>query len=98
MPFFLAALGAVLIAAAINGRHRELGDLWQAQFSGPGSFVNVAVVFFLLGALGAISGLKPLATAFMGLLLLVMFFGSAGTEESINVISRLRAQLGGTSQ
>lgn len=98
MPFFLVALGLVMIAAAINGRHKELGDLWQEEFTGTQSFLNVALVFFLLGAVGAISNLKPLATAFMGLILLTMFLRGAGTEESINVISRIRAQLlGGTS-
>jgi hypothetical protein len=97
MPFFLAAIGAVMLAAAVNGKHRELGDLWKAQFSGSGSFINVAILFFIVGAVGAIAQLKPLAIAFMSLILLVMFFGSAGTSESVNVITRIRQQVGGTT-
>lgn len=96
MPFFLVAVGIVLVAAAANNRHRELGELWASEFTGPGSFVNVVIVFFLLGAVGAISGLRPLAVAFMALVLLVMFISNAGTTESVNFISRLRAQLGGS--
>lgn len=95
MPFFLAAIGAVMVAAAINGRHKELGDLWKAQFSGKGSFLNVAILFFVIGAAGAVTQLKPLATAFMGLVILVMILGSSGTTESTNALSRIRQQVGG---
>lgn len=97
MPFFLVFVGVLLVAAAVNNRHRELGDLWVSEFTGQGSFVNVVIVFFLLGALGAISGLRPLAVAFMGLVLLVMFLTHAGTTESVNFISKLRTQLTGSN-
>lgn len=95
MPFFLVALGLVLAASAINGKHRELGILWAQEFTGQGSFLNVALVLFLLGALGAITGLRPVAVAFMSLVLVVMFLTHAGTSESVNFISRIRQQLSG---
>jgi hypothetical protein len=97
MPFFLIAVGLVMIAAAINDKQVELGELWKEQFTGPQSFLSIALVFFLLGALGAVTNLRPLAVAFMGLILLVMFLSNAGTSESINFISRLRAQMLGGS-
>ena len=85
-----------MVAAAINGRHKELGDLWKAQFAGgKGSFINVVILFFLIGAAGAITQLKPLAIAFMGLILLVMVLGSSGTTESTNALTRIRQQVGG---
>lgn len=95
MPFFLVAVGLVLAASAINGRHRELGQLWASEFSGQGSFLNVALVLFLFGALGAITGLRPIAIGFMTLVLVVMFLSNAGTSESVNVISKIRQQLSG---
>ena len=93
MPFFLIALGAVLVAAAINGRHKELGDLWLSEISGQGSFLNIVVVLLILGALGAITGLRGLAIGFMTLVLVVLFLSNAGTVPTINIISKLRAQL-----
>lgn len=97
MPFFLVAIGLVLAASAINGKHRELGQLWAREFTGQGSFLAVALVLFLLGALGAITGLRPIAVAFMSLVLVVMFLSRAGTSESVNFISRIRQQLSGTT-
>jgi len=96
MPFFLLAVGLTMLAAVINGKSKELGDLIQSIFSGPGSFINIAIVLLLLGAAGAITGLKPLATAFMGLVLLVLFLGNAGTTTSVNILTTLRKDVGGS--
>jgi len=95
MPFFLIAVGLLLVASAINNKAHELGDLWKDQFTGQGSFANVVVVLFLLGALGAVTNMRPLAVAFMGLFLLVFFLGNAGTSQSVSFVSKLRQQLTG---
>lgn len=97
MPFFLIAIGIVLSMAAVTGRQRELGDLWLSQLRGPGSFLNVALVLLLIGAVGAISQLKPLATAFMALVLLVLVLSNSGTTESVSLIGKARSQILGGS-
>lgn len=93
MPFFLIGIGLLLLMAGINGRHKELGDLWLSQMQGKGSFLNLAFVILLLGAFGAITGLRPLAVAFMSLILLVLVLSNSGTTETASLIGRFRAQL-----
>lgn len=92
MPFFLIAIGSVLAASAINGKHKELGDLWKAEIV---PFGNIALVLFLLGALGAITGLRPIAIGLMTLVLVVFFLRNAGSTDSLNFISRIRQELSG---
>lgn len=97
MPFLLLLLGIVMLMAAINGRHKELGDLWLSQVQGPNNFLNILFVLLLLAGMGSISALRPLAIAFMGLLLLVLVLTNSGTEQSVSLIGRARAQLLGGS-
>lgn len=98
MPFALLLIGLVMVMAALNNRQKELGDLWASELSGDGSFLNVLFVMFILGAAGAITGLKPLAVAFMGLVLLVMVLSNSGASDSLSIVADLRKQLlgGGT--
>lgn len=97
MPFFLMAIGVVLLMAAINGRHKELGDLWLSQLRGPGSFLNLLFILLLLGAVGSIRALQPIAIAFMSLIILVVVLTNSGTVDSLSLIGRARAQLLGGS-
>lgn len=95
MPFLLLIVGIMLLMSAINGRHKELGELWLSQVQGPNNFLNVLFVFLLLTAMGSIQALRPLAIAFMGLVILVMILTNSGTEQSASLIGRLRSQISG---
>lgn len=97
MPFALILIGLAMVMAAVNNRHKELGTLWLSQLQGQGSFLNVLALLLLLGAAGAITGLRPLATAFMGLVLLVMVLSTSRSAESMSILGELKKQLLGTA-
>lgn len=90
MPLILLILGAVLLVSAIRNTQAELGNLFKVQFTGPGSFTAWAFAFFMLALLGTAEPLRPLARAFMVLLLLVMFLVNS---RDVNLFTALQAQL-----
>lgn len=97
MPFALILIGLAMVMSAVNNRQVELGNLWLSQLHGPGSFLNVLALLLLIGAAGAITQLRPLAVAFMGLVLLVMVLSNSGTVESATLLGKIRNQLLGNS-
>lgn len=92
MPIVFLIVGLMLLAAAVNNKQRELGELWSTQFSGPGSFTAWALAFLLLAAIGTIDVLKPMSRALMGLLLLVMILVNS---RDVDLITLIQAQIMG---
>lgn len=75
MPIFFLFVAVIMIVAGINGKTTELSELVKGDFKGnektPGFFAWV-IAIFCIGALGYIKDLKPLANAFLVLLVLVI--------------------------
>lgn len=81
MPFALIIIGVVLLVTSIRNTYGAttpqggpgLGTLLQADFTGPNNFVFWVVAILAIGALGYVPKLKGLSTAFLGLVIVVLF-------------------------
>lgn len=78
MPFVIVAIGLVLLAAAYQGRQQELFSLIKQDFTGTPNFLTWIFVIGAIGALGYIPGLKPVSTAFLVLVIIVLFLSNGG--------------------
>lgn len=70
MAFVLLIIGITLLVAGVQNTQGDLFKLLKNDF---GQFLVWFIAIFLIGALGYIEKLKPLSTAFMGLVILVLF-------------------------
>lgn len=73
MPFALAIIGIVLLVAGVRNRQNDLFALVKGDFTGPNNFIFWMVSIFLIGAIGYIPKLKPISTAFLALVIVVLF-------------------------
>lgn len=76
MPIFFIVVGSLLIASGVNGKSSDLislvkGDLVPSS-SNNGGFALWAVAIFVIGALGYVKPLKPIANSFLVLVVLVL--------------------------
>jgi hypothetical protein len=76
MPIFLFFVATLLIAAGLNNKTEELKSLLAEDFTpsdGRPGFATWIVALFVIGAVGYYKPLKPFSTAFLVLIILVMF-------------------------
>jgi hypothetical protein len=73
MAFALIILGLLLLVAATRNTQDQLFTLLKSDFTGPNNFVFWVVSLLVIGAVGYIPKLKPLSTAFLVLVVLVLF-------------------------
>ena len=73
MPFALLIIGAVLLIAAVRNTQSDLFTLVQGDFTGQNNYIFWVVAILIIGAVGYIKPLKPLSTAFLALVILVLF-------------------------
>ena len=78
MPFVFIILGLLLLIVAIKGTQAQLVILLKSEFTGPGSFVPFAAAIIILGAVGYIKPVKPVADGMIGLVILAMILGNKG--------------------
>jgi len=69
-------IGLILVVAAIRGNQDELFDLVKDDFTGSNNFIVWIVAIGFLFALTKVEQVKPIANAFIGLLLLVVIIGN----------------------
>jgi hypothetical protein len=72
MPFALLTIGAVFLVASVRGTQDDLFGLIGKDFSGPNNFVYWLVAIAVIGGAGYIPKLKPLSTAFLVLVIVVL--------------------------
>lgn len=73
MAFALIIVGFVLLASAVKNSQGDLYKLFSGDFTGPSNFIYWMISILIIGAIGYIPKLKPLSTAFLGLVVLVLF-------------------------
>lgn len=79
MPIFFMIVGVLLIIVGVNDKMRELGALVKEDFSpsgGQASFASWLVAIFVIGSLGYIKSMKPVANAFLVLVVTVMILAN----------------------
>lgn len=80
MPMFLLLLGIMFLTAAVRGKDKVdlLFSTIKDDFTGPNNFFEWGVALFVIGAVGYYKPLKPVSTAFMTLLIVVLFLSNKG--------------------
>lgn len=73
MPFVFLLLGVGMLAVAVRGTHQQAFALIKSEFTGSNSFVVWALALFVLGGLGYIQKIRPIADGMVLLVLLVIF-------------------------
>jgi hypothetical protein len=72
MPFALMIVGLVLLVSAIRGTQQDLFKLVKGDFTGPNNFIFWMAAILAIGAMGYIPRVKPISTAFLVLVVLVL--------------------------
>jgi hypothetical protein len=78
MPFVFLIFGILFLVVAVRGTQDAFFGLIRDEFTGPGNFVVWVLAIIVLGALGYIRAIRPVADAFVGLIILAMVLNNKG--------------------
>jgi hypothetical protein len=73
MPFALLLIGIVLLVAGIRNTQCILFAEVEGDFTGPNNFFYWFLAIMIIGALGYVPKLKPISTALLVLVVVVLF-------------------------
>lgn len=72
MPFAFLIVALFLIVIAVRNQTANAVTLMKSEFTGPHSFIQWFLAISVIGSVGYIKPIKPVADAFLFLILLVM--------------------------
>ena len=81
MPIFLLIVGVLLVVVGINNKVGELTELIKEDFKpsdGSTGFAVWVLALFIAGSLGYIKDFKPVANAFLVLIVIGMLLSNRG--------------------
>jgi len=78
MPLALLVIGILFITAAVRGKQDLLFSTLKDDFTGPNNFIYWGLSLFIIGAIGYYKPAKPLSSAFMTLVIIVLFLSNKG--------------------
>lgn len=81
MPLFILFVGILLTVVGINGKIPEFVGLVKDDFRPAGNIAGFHIwilAIFVVGSLGYIRSFKPVANAFLALLIIVMLLSNKG--------------------
>lgn len=81
MPIFFLLVGVLFIVVAINDKMSELGGLIKEDFQpsdGSKGFHVWIIAIFVAGSLGYIREFKPVANAFLALIIISLLLSNRG--------------------
>lgn len=78
MPFLFLVAGLVMIISAVKGTQGTLLQLLKSDVTGKNNFIYWMLAILGIGAFGYVKELKPLATAMLVLVVVVLFLDSKG--------------------
>lgn len=96
MPLALLIAGIFFLVSSIRGTDKDLAALIKNDFSGPGNFFFWMLALVAVGATGYIKGFRPIANAFLTLLLIVFLL--AANKGGRDFFTSLINQVKGTAQ
>lgn len=98
MPFALLIIGLVLLVSSVRNSHGDFFALVKGDFTGPNNFIFWVVSILLIGSVGYIPKLKPLSTAFLVLVILVLVLVKGNPKaQSGGFFQKFTEALNGTS-
>lgn len=92
MPFALLFVGIVLVVAGVRNQQDTLFTLVKGDFTGQSNFLFWVVSLIAIGAIGYIPKLKPISTAFLALVIVVLFL-----TKGVGFFSKFNQALGNTT-
>lgn len=98
MPFALLLVGLVLLISGVKNTQDTLFTTVHNDFVGQDNFIYWFVAIIIIGAVGYIPKLKPISTAFLALVIVVLFLkkGSASGFGG-GLFAQLNSALGSTA-
>lgn len=78
MPFALVMIGLLMVISAVMNTHAQLGKQLQSDFTGPNNFTWWLLVMVFVGGLGYVERLRPIASAFLVLIIVSLFIANRG--------------------
>lgn len=84
MPILILIVGVLLVVVGINNKMGDLGALVKEDFApsdGATAFHIWIVAIFVAGSLGYIRSFKPVANAFLVLIVISLFLSNRGFFE-----------------
>lgn len=98
MPFALLLVGLVLLISGAKNTQDTLFATVKGDFTGQDNFIYWFVAIMIIGGLGYIPKLKPISTAFLALVIVVLFL-KKGNANGLGggLFSQLTSALGSTS-
>ena len=73
MSFALGILGIIVLVAGVRNKQDNLFKLVKGDFTGQNNFIFWMISIFAIGAVGYIPRLKPISSAFLALVVVVLF-------------------------
>lgn len=73
MAYALMTVGIILLIASVRNTQGDLFALLKGDFTGQNNFIYWVLSILIIGSLGYIPKLKSLSTAFLGLVIVVLF-------------------------
>jgi len=78
MPYAFIILGLIMIVTGARNTYAQFGAQVTKDFTGPGNFTWWLASLGLVGAVGYIPKLRPVSTAFMTLIVIVLVVAAKG--------------------
>lgn len=78
MALAILLAGIILLVAGIRGKHDDLIGALKDDFTGPNNFFIWVIAIGVLVGLTNVDKIKPVANAFLGLVILVMLISNRG--------------------
>lgn len=88
MSFVLVIIGLFMLISGVRGTHGELAELLKEDFVGPNNYFKWVVAMLIVGSLGYIKPIRPIANGILVLVILGLFLSNKG------FFTQLTSQLG----
>lgn len=86
MPYVILIIGLFMTVVGYRGKQAELQALIKDDFTGPDNFLRWLVAIAIVGGLGYVRPIRPIANSFLALLIIVMFLSNGGFFNRLNEV------------
>lgn len=84
MPFAFIIIGLMLLVSGVRNTQTDLYTLVKGDFTGDNNFIFWTLSILAIGAVGYAPRLKPVANAFLVLVIVVLFLSNKGFFANFN--------------
>jgi hypothetical protein len=84
MPYIALIIGLFLVIVGYKGTQGDLVALLKDDFTGPNNFLRWVLAIAIVGSLGYIKPLRPIANSILALLIIVMFLTNGGFFDKLS--------------